>query len=123
MRAKVGFLTLLSVLVIATATRADDVGLVGSIAGLDRNTPSADLYLQYHGRLFVLNSGGTLDEYRWGGTSCGSRVLSDAEFAALQAAHNNKKMTIQPRSQDGQGDANCLVGFMLVEKKKLTLFP
>lgn len=54
--------------------------------------------------------------------SCGTRVLTEAQLAALQAAQNNKKMTIKPTSQIGQGDAKCLVGFTLVEKKNLKLF-
>jgi len=75
-----------------------------------------------HGRLYVKNTNGALDEYRWGGASCGSRVLAEAQFAALQGAQNNKKMTIQPTSQRGQGNVKCLVGFTLVEKKNLELF-
>ena len=122
MRAKLGFLILLSALFLGTGARADDTGTRGTIAGLDLNTTSADLFLQYHGRLFV-DTGSGVDEYRWGGTSCGTRLITDAQFAALQGAQNNKKMTIEPRSQDGQGITKCLVGFSLVEKKKLKLFP
>lgn len=105
-----------------TAT-ADDAGLGGSVVGVDVNTDKADLYLQYFGRLFVKNSDGDLDEYRWGGTSCGSRNLTEEQISMLQRALHNKKMTIQPRSQDGQGNTKCLVGFLLVEKKNLKLFP
>lgn len=57
------------------------------------------------------------------GMACGSRVLTEAELAVLQRALNHKKMTIEPRTQTGQGDAKCLVGFNLVEKKNLKLFP
>jgi hypothetical protein len=119
-----GILTLVSVLTVGAAVaNADDVGLGGSIASLELNTGSADNFLINHGRMFVKNSNGALDEYRWGGQSCGTRVLSDAQFAALQAAQNNKKMTITPLSQMGQGNTKCLVGFTLVEKKNLKLFP
>lgn len=124
MRRTIGLITLLSALAFCAGTaNADDSNLAGSIIALDDNTTSADIYLQYHGRIFVKNSDGVLDEYRWGGTSCGSRTLAEAETAALQRALNTKNMRIVPRSQDGQGSAVCLVGFTLVEKKNLNLLP
>lgn len=124
MRHTVRCLTFIFALILSSGgVKADDLGAVGSLAALDVSTPFGDVYLQYHGRLFVKNSNGTLDEYRWGGTSCGTKVLTDAEVALLQRALNHKKMTIEPRTQDGQGGAKCLVGFTLVEKKNLKLFP
>jgi hypothetical protein len=124
MRRTIGSLAIISTLVLGTgAAVADDTGLVGSLVALDVNTISADIYLQYHGRLLVKNSNGSLDEYRWGGTSCGTRLLPEADVAVLQRALNNKKMRIEPRSQLGQGDAKCLVGFTLVEKKNVQALP
>ena len=116
-------LLILSALIAAGAARADDTKPAGSLAGLDVNTGSADTYLQYHGRLFVKNADGNLDEYRWGGVSCGSRVLTEDQLALLQRALNNKKMTIEPRTQDGQGISKCLVGFKLADRKNLSLLP
>jgi hypothetical protein len=123
MRRKLGIVTILLTLILsAGAATADDIGEVGSIVSLDVFTTPADTYLQYHGRMFVKRSDGVLDEYRWGGTSCGSRTLTEGQWAALQSALNHKKMTITPTSQDGQGPSKCLVGFSLVEKKNLKLF-
>ena len=110
-----------AVLFCAGVATADDVGAIGSVAGLQINTTSADTYLQFHGRMYVKNAGGTLDEYRWGGTSCGLRYLSEDQIAALHRALDSKKMQIQPLSQTGQGDAICLVGFTMVPKKNLSL--
>ncbi len=124
MRRRIGTLALFSTLIVCGGPAgADDTGLVGSLVALDVNTGLADLYLQYHGRMFVKNSDGILDEYRWGGVSCGTRILTEAHVAELQRALNTKNMTIEPRTQVGQGDAKCLVGFTLVEKKNLKLFP
>lgn len=72
-------------------------------------------------RVFVRVSGNQLDEYRWGGTSCGSRVLTEPQIAALQQALGNKRVRIQPLSQDGQGQTICLVGFTIVPKPDLAL--
>lgn len=79
----------------------EDVGAIGSVAAVDVNDDSGDLYLQYHGRIFVRKSDGTLDEYRFGGTSCGTRVLNEQQIAMLQRALDNKRARIVPRSQDG----------------------
>jgi hypothetical protein len=124
MRHTIGILAFFSALVLfADTARADDPGLRGSLVSLELNTDSADTYLQYHGRMFVKNVDGVLDEYRWGGTSCGSRTLTEPQFLALQAAANKKNMFVDPRFQNGQGNSKCLVGFNLIDKKNLKLFP
>jgi len=98
------------------ALAGDSVGSRGTLTTLEVNTPSADTYLQYFGRAVVLTSSGKNNtssvEYRWGGTSCGSRVLSDAEVAMLQRALESGT-PIAPRYQAGQGSTLCLVGFTL----------
>jgi hypothetical protein len=100
-----------------TAAAQDIVGETGTVVGLNMHTPSADAFLQYHGQLFVQKADKSVVEYRWGGTSCGSRLLSDAEEAALHRALDSKVMRIRPLYQDGQGSALCVVGFTLVPKK------
>jgi len=102
---------------------ADDQGDVGAIVRVERFTPSADTYLTRHGRLTVRTLDGTVNEYWWGGLSCSLKVLDDADFAALQAAQNNKKMLVQPTSLPGQGLVKCLVGMSFVEKKNLDDLP
>jgi hypothetical protein len=103
------------------AARADDVGAIGTVAGLQVNDDSADTYLQFHGRAWVKNAEGTLDEYRWGGTSCGTRILDGDQVAALHRALDAKNMQVQLLYQSGQGDAKCIVAFTLVPKKNLKL--
>jgi hypothetical protein len=103
---------------------ADEIGEVGTPVGLSLNTQSADTFLEYHGRLFLKAADGTIVEYRWGGVSCGTRVLSDAQFAALQAALGNNKMRIQVLHQIGQGNVKCVVGFTVAPKSAVKLvFP
>jgi len=110
-----------SFLCISRSSFADDVGDVGPLAGLEVFTTSADNYLLNNGRALVKNTLGALDEYRWGGTACGTRVLSEAEVATLQAALNTKNMFIRPSYQLGQGNSRCLVGVLLVPKAQLKL--
>ena len=110
-----------TVLMSLGVARADDVGAIGTVAGLQINDDFADTYLQFHGRIWMKTADGALDEYRWGGAACGMRVLSEAEVAALHRALDAKNMQIQPLFQIGQADIKCLVGFSLVPKKNLKL--
>lgn len=105
-----------ALLLAAPAVQADEVGGIGPIVALQLNTPSGDAYLQYHGRMFVKSATG-VDEYRWGGTSCGSRVLTDTQFAAVQRAFDNKQLRIRPIYQDGQASTLCVVGFTMIPAK------
>lgn len=94
-----------------SALAADELGKSGVAASLEILTPSADTYLQYHGRL-ILQVGEVSEEYRWGGTSCGSRTISDDMVRSLVVAVSaSKDGVITPRFQLGQGDVRCLVGF------------
>lgn len=94
--------------------QADDVGALGPIVLVARNSTSADTYLQFHGRMVVGDSIGGYTEYRWGGTSCGSRTLTELQVGELLAAMNNPRILVLPLSQDGQGQALCLVGYSFV---------
>jgi hypothetical protein len=97
-------------LLVAPATAsADENGAPGIAWDLEVLTTSADTYLQYHGRL-VLMVGTTPEEFRWGGTSCGSRTMSDDNVRLLTEAVR-EGLQVTPRFQVGQGDAKCLVGF------------
>jgi hypothetical protein len=104
-------LALLGVLVAipSTALAADQVGPADQIADLQVNQPTSDTYLQYHGRIFI-GKGNKVDEYRWGGLACGSRVLTDH---AVMLLHNAlaSGLNIEPRYENGQGQSLCLVGF------------
>ena len=112
---------LAAVVLFAGPASADTLGDVGTVAAVLVHTPEADTYLQYRGELAVRNLDKELDLYRWGGTSCGSRVLSEAEVALLQGALDNKKARIQPVYQAGQGQSLCLVGFNIINKSFLKL--
>jgi hypothetical protein len=109
-------LFLLAVAIPATAF-ADESGTAGSVSSVEINTPSADTYLQYHGRVVVLTGKSTKTEYRWGGTSCGTRTVSADMIDTLVQAARNDTVVVTPRFQVGQGDAKCLVGFTVAKKR------
>jgi hypothetical protein len=116
--AAVASLFLLAVAVIVPATAfADESGTAGSVDSVEINTPSADAYLQYHGRVIVRTGKTTKIEYRWGGTSCGSRVVPTDMVEVLVQAARNDNLVVTPRFQIGQGDVKCLVGFNVQEKR------
>jgi len=96
------------------AALAETVATSGYVSELEVNESTADAYLQYHGRVVISTSGkgATSTEYRWGGTSCGTKVLADDKVMLLQRAMEGG-MQVTPRYQDGQGGAKCLVGFII----------
>jgi hypothetical protein len=108
---------LLAVATPASALAADQTGSAGSAEKLEINSPSADAYLQFHGRLFV-QTGKSMTEYRWGGTSCGSKTLpSDLVNLLVQAVRDNSSVHVVPRYQSGQNSTKCLVGFTVQDKR------
>lgn len=96
----------------ATALAADKTGSEGIARTINVNAQSSDAYLQYHGRLF-LSSSKTTTEYRWGGTSCGSRTMSAENVQLLlDLVRSGDEVRVTPTYQDGQGqNTKCLVGF------------
>jgi hypothetical protein len=96
------------------AHAADQTGAEGRAQSIQINAQSSDAFLQFHGRLFV-KSGNSTVEYRWGGTSCGSRTLTDNLVAQLTDAVRDKNGLIVPLFQNGQGSSKCLVGFTIKE--------
>jgi hypothetical protein len=96
---------------------ADESGSAGSVDSVEINSPSADTYLQYHGRVFLRSGKSNKKEYRWGGTACGSRIMPTDMVEVLIQASRNDDILITPRFQTGQGDVKCLVGFGIEERR------
>jgi hypothetical protein len=88
---------------------ADYDGTQGRISELEVLNSHADRYLQYHGRV-VVTFGERSEHYRWGGTSCSNRTISEGMVLLLQRAQD-QGATIVPRYFAGQGGVRCLGGF------------
>ncbi len=101
---------------LATGVQADVDTEAFPLVFLEVNTQSADTFLQYHGKALTKIATGVYEEYRWGGTSCGTRVLNDDQIAMLQRALDNPNVKVAFRYLDGQGISKCVVGFSLVRK-------
>lgn len=94
-----------------SVAHADSLGAAGRIIELEVNNSNADTYLQYHGRV-VVTAVDRESEYRWGGSSCSNRTLTERQVTMLQRAIESG-MAITPRYLLGQGSNKCLVGFIL----------
>lgn len=108
------FTVALSALLLAAPTLAlagDLVGSGGTILELEVNHSTADTYLQFHGRV-VLERDGRVSEYRWGGSSCSNKSMTESQVTMLQRALESGTPLV-PRYQAGQGTNKCLVGFVL----------
>lgn len=100
----------------ATAHAGDKTGSAGKAKTIEVNSPSADKYLQFHGRVFV-KSGKSTTEYRWGGTACGSRTMTPEMVQLLvDTVRSDADIRLVPTYQKGQGSSKCLVGFRLQKK-------
>lgn len=106
-------LALLTLTATSAAFAQDAEGKPGVATMVQVNTQHATTYIQYRGRVQLTSGNGsqaTVQEYRWGGTSCGSKLLTDAQLALLQQAHIHG-LTVAPLWKPGQGTTRCLVGF------------
>ena len=100
------------------AAWADETGPAGTVLSVEIRTVSSDAYVQAHGSLMVKQSiDDMVAEYRWGGTSCGSKILTESQLAFLMDLSSAPYMLIEPIYKAGQGPAICLVGFKAFNTK------
>jgi len=102
-----------------TLASADSSGNTGYVTSLTINMKSSNTYNSYRGSV-VLREGtepaSSLREYRWGGTLCAGRDLSDADVQLLTEAFRGRTDTqVIPRYKMGQAGSRCLVAFTLQE--------
>jgi len=95
---------------------ADQTGVAGKIISVTINGSKSDDYKTFHGSVTIRPPGKRQRpvEYKWGGTACPGKDLTDHEVDILVGAFHERKSTlVVPRSKNGQGGAICLVGFEL----------
>jgi len=103
----------------ALASAADNSGIAGYVTSLTVNQKTSDSYSSFRGSIIVREGtepASATREYRWGGTLCSGRDLSDADIHLLVEALRGRADTqIKPRYKTGQAATRCLVSFTLQE--------
>lgn len=108
--------TLLGSVWAAGPAHADSIGTAGRILGIEHNDDDSDDYGISNGSVFVDEGGGTVREYRHGGSLCPDRILDvDQQRMLLDAMRS--KMTVLPYYKVGNAASRCLVSFSFVAKK------
>ena len=98
--------------------QGDETGPAGTVLSVEIRTTSSDFFVQAHGMLVVQQSIDDMSvEYRWGGTSCGSKILTESQLSYLMDLAAAPYMMIEPIYKDGQGQTICLVGFKAFNTK------
>ena len=105
----------LAMLVPGGRLHADDEGSVGRLVALRLNMHGSDQHASFHGSITVKRSGGTKEEYLWGGSTCPGQKLGEPQVRVLTAALSDRHKTlIAPMYVKGEGsDRRCLVAFEL----------
>lgn len=110
---------LLTTAALPSMTFADSTGSPGYVTSLTVHESSSDLYGTYRGSLTVREGqepGSSQSEYRWGGTLCSGKNVSESSIQLLMIALRGRSDTqIVPRYKMGQGGIRCLVSFTLQE--------
>lgn len=107
---------------IPSTSFADSNGAVGTVASLTVYESSSDSYAMYNGVLSVREkSTGTTRSYKWGGSICPSKTVSDSSLALLfDALRSKENVEIVPSYKLGNGNERCLTGFRLDRVEPVT---
>jgi len=98
-----------------SALAEDAKGYFGQVLLVEANGQSSDTYLNRHGMIMV-DAQGVVEEYRWGGLSCGTKILTAEDVTRLTNAIDSKSVLVQVYSKPGQGQVNCIVGYRMAAK-------
>lgn len=106
--------TLLGLLLSASTALADNAGTIGRVAAFQHADPISSEFIE-HGRIYIDEGGGTLRQYKWGGTWCPNRDL-DLDQQALLLDAMRSKFSVLPYWRLGNGGARCLTAFAFAPK-------
>lgn len=107
---------IVGLLALAAPVFADTVGLTGAIVGLREVNSNSDRYALLRGSIWIEESPGQLQEYRWGGSACPGKDLTEDEVANL-ARNLDRNVRIIPIFKNGQGGSRCLVEFIITDRR------
>lgn len=119
MPSRTAFVLAAAIAAVPTTTFADSSGSAGSVISVTVLESSSDDYGSYRGKIVIREGtepSATQTEYRWGGTICANRNLSESNIALLVEALRGRSDTqVLPRYKMGQAGIRCLVSFTLQE--------
>lgn len=84
----------------------------GAIISLYVSDQGSDNFAKFRGMLMLDFVGTGVTEYKWGGSTCPGRQLSEASVQLLALAQANG-LRITPETKPGQGGALCMTGFTI----------
>lgn len=113
-RPRLSLIAALAASLIPATALADSNGSTGNVDGLTVYERSSDNYAMANGVLTVKEKNGGKRDYKWGGSLCPGRELSDASVALLfESLRDRKKVKLTPTFKLGNGNVRCLTGFKL----------
>lgn len=113
LRSRVSKGVLAVAMTVPSVAYADTDGTAGTVASVTVNESGSDDYSTVRGEL-VINEGQANRTYKWGGTVCSGRNVSETNVALLfEALRARDSVQLVPSYKSGIGGARCLVGFKL----------
>jgi len=113
----------LSVVVLAASLSvkealADTEGISGRLVGLQVVDTGSNTFSKFRGSIFVKESSGIVQEYKWGGTTCTGQIsIVDSDIANFSRQLNSRlSVRIIPIYKNGQGGSRCIKRYIMVIK-------
>jgi len=108
-----------ALVILPSTTFADSTGNSGVVIALTVHESTSDDYGTHRGRVMIREGaepGSAQTEYRWGGTLCQGRNLTEANISLLMDAFRSRSdAQLIPRYKNGQAGIRCLTSFTIQE--------
>lgn len=107
---------ILATLFAVSPAAADNAGETGKLVGIQINQSSSDVYPTYRGQFSVV-ADKVIQDYRWSGSFCSGKSLTEHEIDVLHRSIGNPRLRITPYWKNGLVGSRCVVSFVIAEKK------
>jgi hypothetical protein len=108
----------LAALMLPAAASADSNGAAGSVEAIVLHEPGSDNHPMYHGAVVLKERAGVKREYRWGGSLCPGRELSDTSLGLLfEALRSGAQVEVTPLFKSGNGGQRCITGLRVAASR------
>ena len=109
---------IIAALVFVVKAEADTEGISGKLIGLQVVNPGSDTFSTFRGSIFIRESFGIVQEYKWGGSTCtGNISIEDSDIANFSRLLNSRTPArIIPIYKNGQGGNRCIKRYIIVNR-------